>query len=219
LRHLQQAKELTPKMLQCMNRRLCDRGMLLKRPAIVDATIPARRVRQRARVTSAIIDVDVDSGVVHTLTTTSPSSIADNDSQFLAALPPQQRILLRVVPHPQPLPTQLVAQYAECRTCTSFRLRRHRPRQCDCFHSHDRAARIRGTTSFGASIPSFARPQILALCVLGPDLVPWQRGPILPSVLPSDRIHACRPATRVSAGRYWTNYPRVKLTAAAVLPR
>lgn len=38
-RHLLEANDLAPKILQCVNGHLCDRGMLLKRRTIVDATI------------------------------------------------------------------------------------------------------------------------------------------------------------------------------------
>ena len=94
-RHLLEANELAPKILQCVNGHLCDRGMLLKRGTIVDATIIAapsstknadnerdpemhqtKKGSQWYFGMKAHIGVDVDSGLVHTVTTT-PANESD----------------------------------------------------------------------------------------------------------------------------------------------
>jgi IS5 family transposase len=94
-RHLLEANELAPKLLQCVNGHLCDRGMLLKRGTIVDATIIAapsstknadnerdpemhqtKKGNQWYFGMKAHIGVDVDSGLVHTVTTT-PANESD----------------------------------------------------------------------------------------------------------------------------------------------
>ena len=94
-RHLLEANDLAPKLLQCVNGHLCDRGMLLKRGTIVDATIIAapsstknaanerdpemhqtKKGNQWYFGMKAHIGVDVDSGLVHTVTTT-PANESD----------------------------------------------------------------------------------------------------------------------------------------------
>jgi IS5 family transposase len=94
-RHLLEANDLAPKILQCVNGHLCDRGMLLKRGTIVDATIIAapsstknadnerdpemhqtKKGNQWYFGMKAHIGVDVDSGLVHTVTTT-PANESD----------------------------------------------------------------------------------------------------------------------------------------------
>ena len=94
-RHLLEANDLAPKILQCVNGHLCDRGMLLKRGTIVDATIIAapsstknadnerdpemhqtKKGNQWHFGMKAHIGVDVDSGLVHTVTTT-PANESD----------------------------------------------------------------------------------------------------------------------------------------------
>jgi IS5 family transposase len=94
-RHLLEANELAPKLLQCVNGHLCDRGLLLKRGTMVDATIIAapsstknadnerdpemhqtKKGNQWYFGMKAHIGVDVDSGLVHTVTTT-PANESD----------------------------------------------------------------------------------------------------------------------------------------------
>jgi IS5 family transposase len=94
-RHLLEANELAPKLLQCVNGHLCDRGLLLKRGTMVDATIIAapsstknadnerdpemhqtKKGNQWYFGMKAHIGVDVDSGLVHTVTTT-PANASD----------------------------------------------------------------------------------------------------------------------------------------------
>ena len=94
-RHLLEANDLAPKLLQCVNGHLCDRGLLLKRGTMVDATIIAapsstknadnerdpemhqtKKGNQWHFGMKAHIGVDVDSGLVHTVTTT-PANESD----------------------------------------------------------------------------------------------------------------------------------------------
>ena len=94
-RHLLEANDLAPKLLQCVNGHLCDRGLLLKRGTMVDATIIAapsstknadnerdpemhqtKKGNQWYFGMKAHIGVDVDSGLVHTVTTT-PANESD----------------------------------------------------------------------------------------------------------------------------------------------
>ena len=94
-RHLLEAHDLAPKLLQCVNGHLCDRGLLLKRGTMVDATIIAapsstknadnerdpemhqtKKGNQWYFGMKAHIGVDVDSGLVHTVTTT-PANASD----------------------------------------------------------------------------------------------------------------------------------------------
>ena len=94
-RHLLEAHDLAPKLLQCVNGHLCDRGLLLKRGTMVDATIIAapsstknadnerdpemhqtKKGNQWYFGMKAHIGVDVDSGLVHTVTTT-PANESD----------------------------------------------------------------------------------------------------------------------------------------------
>jgi IS5 family transposase len=94
-RHLLESNDLAPKLLQCVNGHLCDRGLLLKRGTMVDATIIAapsstknadnerdpemhqtKKGNQWYFGMKAHIGVDVDSGLVHTVTTT-PANESD----------------------------------------------------------------------------------------------------------------------------------------------
>ncbi len=94
-RHILEANDLAPKLLQCVNGHLCDRGLLLKRGTMVDATIIAapsstknadnerdpemhqtKKGNQWHFGMKAHIGVDVDSGLVHTVTTT-PANESD----------------------------------------------------------------------------------------------------------------------------------------------
>ena len=94
-RHILETNDLAPKLLQCVNGHLCDRGLLLKRGTMVDATIIAapsstknadnerdpemhqtKKGNQWYFGMKAHIGVDVDSGLVHTVTTT-PANESD----------------------------------------------------------------------------------------------------------------------------------------------
>ena len=94
-RHLLEANDLAPKLLQCVNGHLCDRGLLLKRGTMVDATIIAapsstknadnerdpemhqtKKGNQWYFGMKAHIGVDADSGLVHTVRSTA-ANVAD----------------------------------------------------------------------------------------------------------------------------------------------
>ena len=92
-RHLLEANELAPKVLQVVNADLCRRGLMLKRGTIVDATIIAapsstknadgerdpemhqtKKGNQWHFGMKAHIGVDAASGLVHTVTTTAANA-------------------------------------------------------------------------------------------------------------------------------------------------
>ena len=94
-RHLLEKHELAPKLLAAVNEHLGDKGLLLRQGTIVDATIihapPSTKNKDRARDPDmhqtrkgqqwyfgmkAHIGADVESGLVHTVTTT-PANVSD----------------------------------------------------------------------------------------------------------------------------------------------
>lgn len=94
-RHLLEVNDLAAKLLHRVNRHLCDKGLMLKRGTIVDATIIAapsstknadgerdpemhqtKKGNQWHFGMKAHIGVDAESGLVHTVTTT-PANAAD----------------------------------------------------------------------------------------------------------------------------------------------
>ncbi|TLY53232.1 MAG: IS5 family transposase [Gammaproteobacteria bacterium] len=107
-RHLLGEHDLAPKILQRVNAHLCDHGLLLKRGSMVDATIIAapsstknadgardpdmhqtKKGNQYYFGMKAHIGVDVESGLVHTVTTTA-ANVADV-TQIEALLHGQER--------------------------------------------------------------------------------------------------------------------------------
>ena len=94
-RHLLEANDLAPKLLQCVNGHLCDRGLLLKRGTMVDATIIAapsstknadnerdpemhqtKKGNQWYFGMKVHVGADVNSGLVHTVSVT-PANVSD----------------------------------------------------------------------------------------------------------------------------------------------